>query len=263
VTAGQTYYIDVDGYSGQTGNVHLRWTMFNDNARAEYDVPRQTMSGANGTIAGSTLGATKERGEPDHAGNAGGASFWYRWTAPSDGVMTIDPSGSSFRTLLAAYNVGYSTNFSDFRPVASSSSGAISFVAQASTTYQIAIDGWDGAGGDFQFTWNLAPGGQPANDNFADAPLLTGSTGSTAGANIGASREAGEPNINGHYTPSTVWWKWVAPARGAYEFDTCGSDFDTATAGCSCLRVSCGSGSSPSSCRVRSSRDSSSGWRSS
>src|SRR5579872_4711066 len=36
------------------------------------------ISGLTGTIKGSNVGATKEAGEPSHAGNTGGASIWYR-----------------------------------------------------------------------------------------------------------------------------------------------------------------------------------------
>ena len=38
---------------------------------------------------GSNVGATKEPGEPDHAGDPGGASVWYTWTAPADGVADV------------------------------------------------------------------------------------------------------------------------------------------------------------------------------
>ena len=35
--------------------------------------------------SGSNVDATKEAGEPDHGGDAGGASVWYRWTASDSG----------------------------------------------------------------------------------------------------------------------------------------------------------------------------------
>src|SRR2546425_3684733 len=44
--------------------------------------------------------STKESGEPNHAGNAGGSSIWYRWTAPTADPVTIDTVGSAFNTLL-------------------------------------------------------------------------------------------------------------------------------------------------------------------
>src|SRR5207253_7965025 len=39
------------------------------------------LGGFSGSVPGSNVGATKEAGEPNHVGNAGGASVWYAWTA--------------------------------------------------------------------------------------------------------------------------------------------------------------------------------------
>src|SRR5580765_4971376 len=45
--------------------------------------------GTAGTTSGTTALATKQPGEPNHAGNAGGHSIWYAWTAPSSGPITF------------------------------------------------------------------------------------------------------------------------------------------------------------------------------
>jgi hypothetical protein len=62
----------------------------------------QTISGTTGTTTGTNAAATKESGEPNHAGNSGGASIWYRWAPTANGSVTIDTLGSGFDTLLAA-----------------------------------------------------------------------------------------------------------------------------------------------------------------
>src|SRR5438045_1081690 len=54
------------------------------------------LSGTDVTATGTNVGATKEAGEPSHAGSAGGASVWWSWTAPSFGSVKIDTAGSSF-----------------------------------------------------------------------------------------------------------------------------------------------------------------------
>lgn len=62
----------------------------------------------------------------------------------------------------------------------------------------------------------------PANDNFANAELLTGLNGQASGDNAGAGTETGEPvasSIAGH----TIWYKWVAPSNGQASFTTEGS----------------------------------------
>src|SRR5262245_62706683 len=64
---------------------------------------RQRLSGAAGKITGSTSQATKEQGEPDHAGDSGGHSVWYAWRAPEAGTVSFDTAGSDFDTLLAVY----------------------------------------------------------------------------------------------------------------------------------------------------------------
>src|SRR6267378_7953283 len=63
----------------------------------------QSLSGSTGSVTGSNVGATKETGEPNHAGDPGGHSVWYRWTASASTPVTIDTIGSNFDTLLAVY----------------------------------------------------------------------------------------------------------------------------------------------------------------
>ena len=52
---------------------------------------------------GNNLTATKEVGEPAHAGNTADDRSGSRWTAPEDGVFVFDTFRSSFDTLLAVY----------------------------------------------------------------------------------------------------------------------------------------------------------------
>src|SRR5204863_9732475 len=54
------------------------------------------------TTSGTNVGASKEPGEPDHGG-PGGASMWWRWTAPASDQAIIDTFGSGFDTLLGVY----------------------------------------------------------------------------------------------------------------------------------------------------------------
>src|SRR5581483_1636061 len=62
------------------------WTVDNHATAAANDdfADRIRISGASGSIDGTNLGASKEDAEPAHAGNPGGASVWYRWTAAAD-----------------------------------------------------------------------------------------------------------------------------------------------------------------------------------
>ena len=111
----------------------------------------QALSGWSGTVTGATINATKEPGEPNHAGSAGGRSIWYRWTPSSTGWITITTTASSFDTVLGVY-VGSSV--STLSVVAqnddaswSTRTSRVQFKARAWTTYWIAVDGWGGASG--------------------------------------------------------------------------------------------------------------------
>ena len=68
---------------------------------------------------------------------------------------------------------------------------------------------------------------QPANDNFADAQVLAGPSGSVTGSNDSATGEAGEPNHVGLSGPASAWYSWSAPADGLVIFDTFGCDYDS------------------------------------
>jgi hypothetical protein len=114
------------------------------------------ISGSSGSISGSTLLATKETGEPDHAGISGGHSIWYRWTAPASGAFTFFTQGSGFDTLLGIYTgvgVGSLTLVGSDDDVPSGNWSGVSFEAVSGTTYQIALDGYAGASGNTVLNW--------------------------------------------------------------------------------------------------------------
>lgn len=94
--------------------------------------------------------ATKEPGEPNHAGLIGGRSVWFNWTAPVDGVTRISTAGSGFNTLLAVYT---GTAVNGLAQVAANdnfpgqgNTSRVEFNAQQGTTYRIAVDGRNGSG---------------------------------------------------------------------------------------------------------------------
>jgi hypothetical protein len=106
------------------------------------------------------VGATKETSEPNHAGNTGGHSTWYCWTAPVGGTATFDTIGSTFNTLLGVYT-GNSVN--SLALVAGNDDidgtnlqSRVSFTAVGLTMYHIAIDGRDGDSGNTMLNWTLS-----------------------------------------------------------------------------------------------------------
>src|SRR4030095_9181444 len=101
-----------------------------------------------------------EFGEPDHAGNSGGASIWFSWQAPTHGTMTFSTLDSDFDTLLGVYT-GNSVSALSFVAGNDDALGtfqsSVRFAAAAGTTYKIAVDGYDGEEGSVGLTWNLGP----------------------------------------------------------------------------------------------------------
>ena len=76
---------------------------------------------------------------------------------------------------------------------------------------------------------------QPTNDNFASPTVISGTTGTTSGSNVGATLELPcEPNalnVDDQPLPSgvgaSVWYAWTATASGTASFNTVGSGIDT------------------------------------
>lgn len=119
----------------------------------------QVIIGTLSSVTGSNAGATKEPGEPNHAGNTGGASVWYRWQAPGNGAATFATAGSDFDTLLAVYtgsNVNNLTLISDNDDANNTLQSALSFNAQVGVIYYIAVDGFDGATGSIVLGWGMS-----------------------------------------------------------------------------------------------------------
>ena len=123
---------------------------------------RTILTGKTVTVTATNSGATKETGEPKHAGNAGGKSLWWTWTAPSAGTVTIDTAGSNFDTLLAVYTgTSVSTltpvtgGSNDDSPAGGTTTSKVTFAVTAGTVYQIAVDGYGGVAGNITLHLNL------------------------------------------------------------------------------------------------------------
>ncbi|MBI4663788.1 MAG: immunoglobulin domain-containing protein [Verrucomicrobia bacterium] len=109
---------------------------------------------------GDNRSATREPGEPAHAGRRGGKSVWFAWQAPASGIANFSTTGSDFDTLLAVYT---GNRVDSLAGVASDDdrgafkASAVTFNAVAGTVYRIAIDGDAGASGRIVISWRLQP----------------------------------------------------------------------------------------------------------
>jgi Ca2+-binding RTX toxin-like protein len=181
----------------------------------------RAITGESGRSASRTVAASKEPGEPNHAGNAGGRSVWFAWTAPVDGQYRIETIGT-LDSLLAVYT-GDTVDAltlvaeNDDRAPGSDETSVVSFRATGGILYRIAVDAFGGKGDWFDLLWEPAP----ANDNFADAMPLNGRFGDVDGTLAGATMEEFEFV---YYFP-TIWFRWTAPETGPFSFSTRQTDY--------------------------------------
>jgi uncharacterized repeat protein (TIGR01451 family) len=117
------------------------------------------LTGNAGSAAASNVDASKEAGEPNHAGNIGGKSVWWQWTAPASGQVSLNTHGSGFNTLLAVYTGPAISSLALVAANNDDGSGAgasgLLFQSQGGTVYQIAVDGADGVSGAATLNWAL------------------------------------------------------------------------------------------------------------
>ena len=191
------------------------------------------IDGAQGTVTASTAEATAEAGEPAHGAGGPARSIWYRFTPSADGVLTVDTRGSDFDTVLAAYT---GTPFSSLVQQAQNDdtgdrTSEITLTVAAGDVVLIAVDGYNEDAGEVQLSWRFAADdGDTANDDVADARILSGGGGSVSSANTDATIEDGEPPHAGLGPHASVWFSWTPASSGEITFDTLGSTFDTVLA---------------------------------
>lgn len=138
-TAGTTYHIAVDGEFDESGIVTMKLIDLRPpNDDFSY---AKTLRGYAVSTEGNIDHATIEEGEPDPFGGRMAKSLWYRWTAQSNGVVTIDTCRSKFDTLLAVYLGG---DLSALEQIAKNDDGCggqsrVIFYVPGGTTIQIQV----------------------------------------------------------------------------------------------------------------------------
>ncbi len=157
-----------------------------------------------GGVNGTNRSATQQTGEPDHAGVSCQNSVWYELTPSQDGFLVLDTAGSAFDTVLGVYtndSLGTLVQRASNNNYAGTSSRVRLRVSKGET-YRIALDGASGASGRFKISYDLQT---PANDGFLLAQTLSGTEGSVAGSNVGATTETAEPPL---HECGSSWYSW-------------------------------------------------------
>ncbi len=217
VDAGQTYYIQVmSDFNSETDPKFV----FELSAGFDNDLfaNATVLEGTDGTIAGSTIGATfPEGGEPDPSGDIDN-TVWYAVTAPADGPATITIS-ADFGAAAAVYTGTAVDSLTGVKDDSDSTDLTLPFDAVAGTTYYIQVGTYSGdAPGLFELAWHL-PALTPENDDLADAIDVSGPNGAVDGTTNAATTEAGEvTQVDVGGTPRngshSVWYRWMPGASG-------------------------------------------------
>jgi hypothetical protein len=185
--------------NNNTDDINPSWGIAHND---DFAYARQiSTSGGVASVSGTTEGATREAGEPDHytsnpndAGDwLGEHTVWYSWKAPDSGSTTIDTCQANIDSILAVYTGTELNNLSrvadnnnDHAYCPSGSWGSkVTFEASAGTTYRIAVGD---AGGLRESTFTL----KLSTPRDAQAPKVTSTVpaaearGIAPGANISA-----------------------------------------------------------------------------
>jgi len=126
------------------------------------------LTGASGSVTGTTTGATKEsistypyydEGHLLHGGNDGARSVWYTWTAPSAGAVVFDTAGSSLDTLLSVYTYQPDDTIATINKISANDNtrgdltSRVAFIAWEGASYRIAVDSYAQRSGGFVLSW--------------------------------------------------------------------------------------------------------------
>ena len=198
---GETYRVRI-AHGEPSAPLVMRWRQ---GPRPENDdfLDAVMLSGPEGGIDGTNLGATLESGE---SFGPLAATTWYRWTAPEDGSwrFRID---TDHLLRVAAFT---GTDAGDLRLVSGLPSNTVQFAARGGAEYRIAVASRDAnvSGGSYRLSWEERQWTPATGDHFSQAGV-SGSVFSLEGHTV----QPGEPEATG---VRTRWWSWTAPETGRF-----------------------------------------------
>lgn len=250
--AGVTYTIKAFSGEGSGTPVHNGWTVTYDMsweivsisppANDNWDDAEVMSTTLPGSTSGTTYDSTMEPGEYYAPGTE--QSVWYKFTPTVTGFYLINFPASGFGEYPSINSWAQIYMFDGTGATSAADLGNDNIIGSASIDFDDQVDGLIAAGltagtsyyiqvfsgtsqgfnshvMDFTIEWDIAP--PVDNDDFADATLISGASGSEDFVTLGSSFETagGEP-ISGYYndpqTKGTVWFEWVCPATGDYKF---------------------------------------------
>jgi outer membrane protein assembly factor BamB/subtilisin family serine protease len=176
LSAGTTLQIAVSGPTGGLTGLRIGSVPAND-----FFAAAKTVSGKQIRIAGTTLNAARETGEPNPTGQGAGHSVWYKWTAPADGHYSLAAFATTTDTVAAVYTGNSVSNLTtlasnDDNSDSGNTDALVSFDASADTTYYFQIDHTGEStladGGDFILTLTDSLWEFPTFDEVTSSPAI-------------------------------------------------------------------------------------------
>jgi hypothetical protein len=164
----------------------------------------------------SNVEAGYEGGESSYCGVSN--TVWYSFTPSSDGVVRVDPSGSSFFGGL--FNVyrqdGSGIGGLSFLGGCSPYGSSTTFQAQAGKTYYIQGGSTYWGSGDLHVTVAVVP--PPANDNIGAATVIPSVPYTDSVDVTGATFELGEPTSScaSYFQTGTAWYRFTPTTSGSF-----------------------------------------------
>ncbi|HEY0551124.1 MAG TPA: Ig-like domain-containing protein, partial [Verrucomicrobiae bacterium] len=176
------------------------------------------------------------------AGNTGGHSIWYEWTAPFTSAVTMSGAGAgNFRILLAAYTgtaVNALTEIDSAIEPQFGGNAVLSFTAIAGTSYKIVVDGRNATSSTFSMTLNqpvpfptVSMTAPVPGQSFTNPALITlsAAASSSGGAVTNVSFYYGGNTLIGIDTNSPYSIVWSNVPEGAYSLTTRATDVNGQT----------------------------------
>jgi hypothetical protein len=159
----------------------------------------------------------------------GGHSVWYKFTPSEAGDYKVNTANSDYDTVLAVHT-GYCNAYTlvacdddGLRP-----QSELTWHAAAGITYFIEITSYGtSAGGNLTLNIDRV---LPANDNCADAEVLSAPSDTVTQSTRWATMERNEPTPTCHSSYNTVWFAFTPASAGVAIISTAGSSFDTVLA---------------------------------
>ena len=149
----------------------------------DYFTNRTVLTGTSVMVEGNNTFATTEPGEPGIKGYPPFNSLWWSWTAANNGTLNLSTYATSFPNLLAVYTGSSISNLTQVAAAISADEignpAQLTFLVNAGTQYQIAVDGYQGAYGIVELALNFELDTTPPSLSISSPTanaLLTNST---------------------------------------------------------------------------------------